>query len=93
MGFGRRFHGQRNEGSRKDNSTFGKERTSNQNHSLENGGSTESRYKATVTRRTMVAMGDKPSNPRASVNCATIMHWIRFPEYYIFSKGGQNSTT
>ena len=91
--FGRRFHRQRDEGSRKDNSMFGRERTRNQNHSLENGGSTESRYKATVTRRTTAAMGHKPSNPRASVNYETIMHWIRFPEYYIFSKRGQDSTT
>ena len=71
---------------------FGREGTSNQNHLMENGGSTESRYKATVTRRTTTAMANKPSNPRASVNYRTIMHWIRFPDYYIFSKRGQNST-
>ena len=73
-GFGRRFHRQQDEGSRKDNSTFGRGRTSNQNHSLENGGNTESRYKVTVTKRTMATMGDKPRNPRANVNCGTIMH-------------------
>ena len=71
---GRRFHRQRNANSKKNNSTIDRERNSNQNHSLENGGSTESRYKATVTKRTMAAMGDKPSNPGASVNYGTIMH-------------------
>ena len=50
-----------------------RERNNNQNHTLENGGNTESRYKAIVTRRTMTAMGDKPSNPRASVNYGTRM--------------------
>ena len=58
---------------------FGRERTNNQNHSLENEGSTKSRYKATVTRRTTTTMGDKPSNPGATVNYGTIMHWVRFP--------------
>ena len=53
---------------------LGRERTTNQNHSLENGGSTESRYKVTVTRRTTTAMGDKPSNLGASVNYRTIMY-------------------
>ena len=71
---GRRFHREQNEGSKKNNSTIGKETTSNQNHSLENGGSTESRYKAMVTRRTTAAMGDKLKQPRASVKYRTIMH-------------------
>ena len=76
----------------KDNSMFGRERTSNKNHSLENRGSMESRYKVTVTRRMIAAMGYKPkqpwSTPGASVNWRTIMHWVRFPVYYIFSRCG-----
>ena len=42
--------------------------TSNKNHTLENGGNTDSKHESTVTRRTMTSMGDKPSNPRSNVN-------------------------
>ena len=68
---GRRFPRQRNTNNKKNNSTFDRERTSNQNHSMEDGGSTEPRHNAMVTRRTTAAMEDEPKQPWSSVNCGT----------------------